>query len=425
VNILLLAPQPFYTERGTPIAVRLAATALVRAGHTVDIACYHEGEDWAPAGITLHRIAPPRFVRDVPIGFSWQKLVCDVWLIGLMWRLLRRRRYDVVHAVEEAVFPALLARRWFGFRLVYDMDSLMAAQLVQKWPALGRIGARLEAFERHVARRADRVLAVCPSLVEFARAAGGEDRVHLLSDVAFPLPADVVPADEHEAPSVDLRALFPQPGPLVLYVGNLERYQGVDLLLDAMARIPPAAPCNLAVVGGTPAARDLYAARATALGLGPSVRFTGPLPLAMLPRLLGQADVLCSPRLAGANTPMKVYSYLAAGRAIVATDIESHRQVLDADCASLVAPAPEALATALQELASDAELRARLGRRAQQIAVERHGYAAFERRLAAAYHGLQSPPGPRTTRAPRLRAPLSARDASSGSPAAPGAPRES
>ena len=41
MKILLLAPQPFYAERGTPIAVLLAATALCRAGHEVDVLTFH------------------------------------------------------------------------------------------------------------------------------------------------------------------------------------------------------------------------------------------------------------------------------------------------------------------------------------------------------------------------------------------------
>ena len=45
MRILLMAPQPFYIERGTPIAVKLLARALCSAGHTVDLLTYHEGED--------------------------------------------------------------------------------------------------------------------------------------------------------------------------------------------------------------------------------------------------------------------------------------------------------------------------------------------------------------------------------------------
>jgi glycosyltransferase involved in cell wall biosynthesis len=391
MKILLLAPQPFYTERGTPIAVRLAAAALTRAGHTVDLLCYHEGEDVALDGLALHRIAPPRFVRGVPIGLSWKKLVCDLWLAQAAWRLLRSGRHDVVHAVEESAFIALLLRALFRFRLVYDMDSIMASQITEKWPALKPFARLLHSFERMAARRADTVVAVCPSIADFAHAAGAV-RVHLLPDVAFPVPPGVLPAAA--ASAEDLRSLFPRSGLLLVYVGNLERYQGLDLLLEALVAPTVAAHCNLAVIGGNEAAVQRYRAKVAALGIAHCVRFTGPRPLALLPRLLQQADILCSPRLAGVNTPMKIYSYMAAGRAILATDIPAHTQVLDARCAQLVPPQSAAMSAGLLRLAADSGLRARLGQCARAMAGEQYSFAAYERRIIAVYAGLQAPAAP-------------------------------
>lgn len=423
MRILLIAPQPFYTERGTPIAVRLAATVLVRAGHAVDLLCYHEGDDVALDGLTVHRIRPPSFVRNVPIGFSWKKLVCDLWLGAAAWKRLRSGHYDVVHAVEEAVFLALAARRWRRFALVYDMDSLMSAQLVEKKPALKPLEPLLQSLERSAVRHSDRVLAVCPAIERFARAAGAGSRVHLLPDVPFPLPPGVVPGEPEPSPGgdEDLRAAFPQPGALALYVGNLERYQGVDLLLDALAQSDARTACNLVVVGGTPAAVRRYRERVRELGLDARVHILGPRPLGRLPGLLAQADILCSPRLSGTNTPMKIYSYLAAGRAVLATAIESHTQVLDRRCALLVAPSAGPLGAALVRLARDPALRARLAASAGQRVREHYGFDRYVQRLTAAYRGLGNlanvtparpvPPAPR----PASRA----RDTSGESPAVP------
>jgi glycosyltransferase involved in cell wall biosynthesis len=395
VRILLLAPQPFYTERGTPIAVRLAVTALCRAGHEVDLLTLHEGTDIRLPNLRLLRIARPPLVRNVPIGFSWKKAVCDVWLAAAMCRLLRLRQYDVVHAVEESVFAAVIARVLFRFRLVYDMDSMMVEQLVSKWVWLKRVRPLLSWIELTAARRADLVLAVCPAVADYARVRARNPNVRLVPDVAFPLPADVESLLHETTPrstrdTESLRDLFADDAPLAVYVGNLERYQGIDLLLSSIAALPPAVPCNLAVVGGG-AELDAYIAKARSLGLHARVRFTGPRSLACLPALLAQADILCSPRLTGSNTPMKIYSYLAAGRAILATRIESHTQVLAADSACLVLPTPEAFTAGLLRLAQDADLRRRLGAKAAQLARESYSFEAFERRLTSAYATLLPP----------------------------------
>ena len=59
MKILFLAPQPFYTERGTPIAVRLAVASLCREGHQVDLLTYPEGEDIELPGMRLFRAGRP------------------------------------------------------------------------------------------------------------------------------------------------------------------------------------------------------------------------------------------------------------------------------------------------------------------------------------------------------------------------------
>ena len=275
----------------------------------------------------------------------------------------------------------------------------MAQQILERWPRLRPLGGALGGFERAAVRAADRVLAVCPAIADFAAAATDPAKVHLVPDVAFPVPDGLLPAScgatGHDAGATpdELRALFPVQAPLALYVGNLARHQGIDLLLDTLAAV--ATPCNLVLVGGGEAERRRGEDRARALGLADRVRFTGPRPLAALPGVLAQADVLCSPRLAGVNTPMKIYSYLAAGRAILATAIPSHTQVLDARTALLAAPTVDALAAGLARLAANAVLRGELAAAAQRVARERHGYAAYERRLLAAYAGLDAARGAR------------------------------
>ena len=126
------------------------------------------------------------------------------------------------------------------------------------------------------------------------------------------------------------------------------------------------------------------------LHLEERVYLLGPRPLAQLTGFLEQADILVSPRLRGSNTPMKVYSYMNSGTAILATRIASHTQVLDDDCALLVEPTPQALAKGLATLAADAPLRTRLGSAAHGRAAERYSLEAFRKKVCAAYRTLET-----------------------------------
>ena len=85
---------------------------------------------------------------------------------------------------------------------------------------------------------------------------------------------------------------------------------------------------------------------------------------------------------------MKVYSYMQAGKAILATDIRSHTQVLDRQCASLVLPDPRSFAEALNRLASDSDLRARLGEAARDKVEREFSLPVFQQRLKSAYENL-------------------------------------
>jgi glycosyltransferase involved in cell wall biosynthesis len=167
-----------------------------------------------------------------------------------------------------------------------------------------------------------------------------------------------------------------------MYVGNLEPYQGIDLLLRSFARVlERVGEAQLVIVGG--AARDIEAYRALCqrLTIASRVRFLGPRPVHELGAHLAAADVLVSPRLRGNNTPMKLYSYLHSGKALVATDLPTHTQVLDPSVAVLAAPHPEAFAEALARVILDPALRDQLGAAARRLVEARFTYRAFRERL--------------------------------------------
>lgn len=381
MKILLLAPHPFYQERGTPIAVNLLLQSLSSLGHTVDVLTYPEGTDVSHPGVTLHRIRRPWGVRNIPPGPSVKKILCDAVMVGHALRLARQTRYDVVHAVEESVYMAMRIRRVCGTPYVYDMDSAMARQIAEKFPLAGSLARPvMERFERAAVRGALAVVPVCEALADVARDYGAA-RTFLLHDISLLQPAT---AADREV----VRALVPPAAGIAtfMYVGNLESYQGVGLLLDSFARAAAGdRPMRLIVAGGRNADIRRHRDQAAALGIGAAVSFLGPQPVSRMAALFAAADVLVSPRTKGNNTPMKIYSYLASGKAVLATDLPTHTQVLTPDIACLAAPQPEAMADAMRRLAANPALRTTLGARAAAIAHERHSVESFKREATALY----------------------------------------
>jgi glycosyltransferase involved in cell wall biosynthesis len=357
--------------------------ALADLGHEVDLVTYPLGEDVPIPGLRIFRIPGWPGLRRIPIGPSGVKFPLDLLICwASLWRLARGR-YDAVHTHEEAGGIGALFRVLFGKRHVYDMHSSLPEQLENyRFTTSGALLGLARGFERWVVRQSDAVIAICPHLVDQARAAHPGAKVHLIENQ--PVAGDRVAGPEETA---ELRARLGVPGaPVVLYTGTFEKNQGLDLLLEGAPRVLAEFPdATYVVAGGEPAKVAEARAAAERLGVAGRVVFAGQRPPEEMPAFVGIADVLVSPRSSGTNTPLKIYSYLWSGKAIVATDLETHRQVLDASTALLVPVSAEAVAAGIAALLRDPGRREALGAAGRRVAEERYSYRAYLAKVRETY----------------------------------------
>ncbi len=390
MKILVLAPHPFFQARGTPLAVRTVLEFLSSRGHEIDLLTFHEGENVEIANCRIHRIARPFWIRNIRPGFSMKKVICDVFMFAKCLRMMRNNRYDLIHAVEESAFIAAAMQRLSGTPYVYDMDSSLAEQLVDAYPGLQFAFSTLRRCEALAVRQSLGVLTVCAALEDVAHGHAPGKPIGRVEDTTLLMPEGGHSGNGQAADS-PLPAVVDSNSPVVMYVGNLEHYQGIGLLLDGfqqtLARVPAA---HLVIVGGLAQDIELYRRRARQLGIAARVHFLGPRPLTALDALLRRADVLVSPRLKGLNTPMKIYSYLDSGTAVLATRLRTHTQVLDDRTAYLVAPEPKALGEGLAHLLNDPGLRSRLAAEAKAYVQQEFTPEAAHRKLSSFYTMIES-----------------------------------
>ncbi len=383
LRILFLAPQPFFEVRGTPLAVLHMTRALAALGHQVDLLTFPQGEP-APTSGVRHLRSLPLPVGRVKAGASLAKMALDLPFLAEAVARLAVGRYDVVHAVEEAAHLVAPFARLLRVPLVMDVDSSIPDQL--RYSGFARRGPVLwlaEALERHALRHSAAVVTVCASLTAGVKARAPGVPVFQVEDPPL--------ADRDQPPSPEAvaelrRSLALLPLPVVLYSGNFEPYQGVELLLDAAANLPEA---QVLLMGGEPAEIERLRERAGRLGSRERCRFSGKRPPTELPLFLALADVLASPRIKGENTPFKVYTYLASGRPIVATRIATHTQLLDDSTSFLVEPRPAALAAGLrQALERPDEAKAR-AERGYALVARDYSVARYREKIAATYETVQ------------------------------------
>lgn len=379
MRILMVAPQPFFRPRGTPLSVLHRIRALVRLGHTVELVTYPFGESPDLPGLTIHRAARPPLVRDVPIGPSAAKALLDVPVARLAMRLASSKGFDLLHTHEEAGWLGGTIRRRYGLPHLYDMHSSLPQQVANfKASRLRPVIAGFRRLERHTLASADGVIAICPSLRDQVLRSGYAGPVALIENTLDfetpPLADGVIEAER--------RRLALEDGPVVLYTGTLEAYQGLELLIAALPPLLVRVPGTRAVVvGGTQDQIDGLSKLADNHGVAHAMRFVPAVPPQQVPLYHQLADVLVTTRSRGTNTPLKVYQYLRAGRPIVATDIESHTQVLTPDVAELVGLDAEAIAAGISRVLLDPARARDLVRRATQLASQRYSEDHYIRTL--------------------------------------------
>ena len=396
MKLLFLAPQPFFQERGTPIAVRLALDVIAqrqRANLTpersqkIDVLTYHEGSDIDIPGVAVYRISPPKFLRrylsNIGPGVSLKKLICDLFFlfsaIKMVWKQ-RLDRYEVVHAVEESVFIAMLIKLFTGIPYIYDMDSSLAMQVTEKWFVLKPLFPILRFFEKLAVRYSMAVAPVCDALGVIAKSHGAR-HTFVVRDISLI-------NDSKSLEVIDLRNLLSIPDSelILLYVGNLEKYQGIDLLLESFSKLDiNSLSARVVIIGGLPEHVQDYSQRVKELGLQGKVDLIGPRPVSELGDYIAQADILVSPRTKGNNTPMKIYSYLHSGKAVLATRLPTHTQVLDDQVSALAEPNTEDFSKVMQRLIIDDEWRKDLGLKAQLLAEEHYTFKSFSTELNRLY----------------------------------------
>jgi glycosyltransferase involved in cell wall biosynthesis len=182
--------------------------------------------------------------------------------------------------------------------------------------------------------------------------------------------------------------------PIAGYAGHLYPWKGVDVLLHALAQVTDVGGL---IVGGHEQEGDLSRLRSLAdtLGIADRVEFVGYVAPSRVPAQLARTDLLVLPNPPSAisthaTSPLKLFEYMAAGRAIVASDLPAIREVLTHDVNAWLVRAGDAaaLADGIRHLASDRNLRQRLAT-AALAAIAEYSWSRRAERLEALFADMR------------------------------------
>jgi glycosyltransferase involved in cell wall biosynthesis len=339
MRILLISPQPFYEDRGTPIAVRDTLVALTKLGFNVDVTTFPVGGDLEISGVRIVRTGNLFYVHSVPVGLSIRKILLDICLLITVLRLIRKNDYVCIHGVEEGAAIALFCKALFNIPVIYDMQSSMPEQLLQFKIFRSAPGRWLSSmFERRLVRGVNLIIASWGLAPRVRLIQSGKKVWECSFEGCTPRPKDMSLAMKL---GIDGR-------PTIVYTGNFASYQGLNLILDAAILVREKLPeVVFVLVGGTESEISHLSELIKHLNLLNTVKLFQRQSRERIPDYLALADVLILARPSGENAPLKLFDYLKSGKPLVVTDIPAHRAVLSEKTAILVAPEAKSLANGI------------------------------------------------------------------------------
>lgn len=373
MKILVIAPTPFFSDRGSHIRILEEARALEARGHSITIATYHIGKD--PQDFIKTTIKTRRIIRllfwykKVEAGPDWQKIILNLLLIRKVFYLLRTERPDAVHGhLHEGALIGWLMKKLFwkrDFRLVVDFHGSLVREMVShNYLSMGWLRRLFAQIERLINRCGDVAIA---SSQENAReiARKRDDRtVHVVEDGVNI--ADYENLDDRSV----LRRKFHLPTDkiIILYTGALLKDKGIAHILSAARALSSQQEKIHFVFGGYP--RGDVAHYIEKYELHEMITLISPLSFFDLPALNSCADIGIDPKDDKTRQASgKILQYMAAGLPIICVDRPTNRHYLGDDACYIKADSgTDGMVTAITTLVNDNQKRDDLSQKSKEHA---------------------------------------------------------
>ena len=375
----------------TQLHVNAVIRGLRKRGHHVSmVAIQHNKiqwsedlQNWYPTKFGFSKSTPFRIVESMVRGVQ-SRLRLPFWRLFDSYRFSDAcvssfSDYHILYERESTIsYGGLIAAHRLGIPLVIEVNG----DLVEEWRQLGLQMSKLQwalvhFITRQIYKQSSHIITVGETLKGTLVRRWGLDPAHISvvtngTEIDLFLNIDTSP---------DIRTRYSiGKGPVIMFMGGFKPWHGIDLILRGFHHLVQSMPdAKMVFVGDGPQRLELQQ-QSDSLGLQEHVIFTGRVGHEDVPQLLNIADVaVIYHRRAAAEiveTPLKLFEYMAAGKAIVAPAVPNMERILKDNVSGLLVPPdnPEALANALTKLLNDEKLRISLGQAARKEAIEKHSW---------------------------------------------------
>lgn len=408
MKICMVAPHLDYpkTLGGLVHQIELSK-ALAERGHEVHLIAQEIGPFEEEAkGIFVHKISTSIQIDD-PISYAINRIVLLFKTVRLIMRLHKQYKFDLIHdrggynlggagtiAASILCLPTVFQvdDNWFEALLLHCRFLSKVGRFITK------VGMSIAYFwlKKIILPQVKQIVVVSRALksVVVERWGVPSSRVSVV-----PNAVNIQKFNPSLNGSEVRRRYKLDAKHIILFIGEIAPWQGLDHLLIALSQVVRREPSATAViVGGVKGVHQKYLnyllSITEKIGLKNHVMFTGMRPYQEIPYIISAADVAVAPfiKLEEGSlgfSPLKILEYMAVGKPIVATKVSHIEEILqDGTDALLVDFSPEEMAKAILKILRDKALSERLGASARKKAARSFTWEKIAEKLEGVYHNV-------------------------------------
>ncbi len=340
MKILMIAPTPFFSHRGTHIRILEEARALEQLGHNIMIVTYHNGDDigdYIKTNIDVRRIRRWLFwYKKTEAGPDWQKILLNIFLIVKSFNMIRTWKPDILHAhLHEGVLIGRLMQIIFFMRrrpLVSDFHgSLVGEMRSHGYLGVPPIGSIFRVLEKWISGMGDKAVVSGEENIEIIKSARKDKKVMLLSDGANILQR----LSDKDIMRLRKKYDIPKDRFVVVYTGALIKNKGISHILESIPFVLQDIKNVHFVIGGFPA--EWVRQYVMDKGIEKNVTIISPLNYFSLAEINGLGDIGIDPKDARVRQASgKILQYMATGLGIICANRPTNHKYLSDNSAQFL-----------------------------------------------------------------------------------------
>ncbi len=321
--------------------------------------------------------------------FEITELTYNVFAWFRVTRRLRSAQFGLIYERHAFfLFATGFAASKFGIPLVVEVNELVGDERVRRQPVLASLAAWCD---KRLFDRASLIVVVSPYLKRqlIKRHDIPEEKIQIHCNAVDDEMMENRPDADRFIREFKLNGKFN-----LGFVGWFVEWHHLDVLIEVFARLCNECPeinANLLLVGNGPLHEKLIR-KSEDLGMAEKVTFTGVVEHGRVPEALQAMDIAIIPHSNEYRSPIKLFEYMAQGCAVVAPQTEPISMVIDnGENGLLFTPLDkDQIFHSLARLATDADLRLRMGNRARQHILNRHTWRHNAQRIIDKFQKINS-----------------------------------